>query len=38
MHPQQNSDSDDTVITAIIAAKEDDERQCREHNINQPLE
>jgi hypothetical protein len=38
MHPQQNSDVDDTVMTAIAAAKEDNERQrCEKHN-NQPLE
>jgi hypothetical protein len=38
MHPQQNSDVDGTVTTAITAAKEDNERRCREKHNNQPLE
>jgi hypothetical protein len=38
MHPQQNSDVDDTVTTSIAAAKEDNERQCHEKHNNQPLE
>jgi hypothetical protein len=38
MHPQQNSDVNDTVMTAIAAAKEDDKCQCPEKHNNQPLE
>ena len=38
MHPKQNSDVDDTVMTAIAAAKEDDERRRPEKYNNQPLE
>jgi hypothetical protein len=38
MHPQQISDVDDMVTTAITAAKEDNESQCHEKHNNQPLE
>ncbi len=35
MHPEQNSDVDDTVTTAIAAAKEDNEHQrCENITIN----
>jgi hypothetical protein len=38
MHPQQNSDIDDTVMTAIATAKEDNECRRHEKHNNQPLE